>query len=68
VIPPGGVLITTTGPARIGVRRFADTFETVGTLPSAGKAALRFRQDRSGTRWRMSISSARQATVCTLGH
>jgi hypothetical protein len=65
--PPGGLLLTASGgPATVAVRRFGDTFRTLGTLAPGGPAALAISSDRSSQPWHVQVGPTGRATVCGL--
>jgi hypothetical protein len=67
-VPPRGLLLGASGAsATVGVRRFADEFQPVGTLMPAGSAVLRIAADRTIHPWRVLVRPADRATVCGLG-
>jgi hypothetical protein len=67
VVPQRGLLLRVYGlPATVGVRRFADQFQTVGTLAPGGPAELQISPDRSSRRWHVQLSTAGPAAACGL--
>lgn len=66
-VPPSGVVVTARGgPATIGVRRFADEFQTVGTLAASSSAVLRIGPDLAAQPWHIRVAAVGGATVCGL--
>jgi hypothetical protein len=66
-LPAAGVVLRGEGgPVTVGVRRFADEYQPVGTLAASSSATLRIGPDRATQPWHLRIASARPATVCAL--
>jgi hypothetical protein len=66
--PRGGLVLTASGgPATVAVRRFGDTFQTLGTLAPGGPAALAISPDRSSEPWHVQVGPTGRATVCGPG-
>jgi hypothetical protein len=68
-VPPGGVLVTGEGgPARVKLRRFAETFPTDphGTLAPGAPAALRIDEDRASAPWHLRLEPQGRLRVCGL--
>jgi hypothetical protein len=66
-VPESGVELEALGAlAAVGVRRFADVFQPVGTLEAQGRATLRIAADRSVQRWHVQIVSSGRVLACGL--
>jgi hypothetical protein len=65
IVPAGGLLIRSNdGPVRIGVRRFADGFQPLGTVTAGATAIVHIPRDRSTRPWRLQFTPADSVTVC----
>jgi hypothetical protein len=60
------LLEATGGSASVGVRRFADEFQTLGTLAPGGPATLVIAPDGSPRAWHVRLSPAARAVACGL--
>jgi hypothetical protein len=67
VRPPGLLLAAHEGPGAVGVRRFADGFQPVGTIAATAPATLRIRPDLATEPWHLRLAPTGPATVCRLG-
>jgi hypothetical protein len=66
-VPRTGLLVTAIGgPARVGVRRFADRFQSLGTLAPSRRAAVRIGPDLAPQPWRLRVTTSERASVCTI--
>jgi hypothetical protein len=66
-LPPAGVLVTSEGePVTVAIRRFADEYQSVGTLAASQSAALRIGPDGASQPWHLRITGAGRAAVCGL--
>jgi hypothetical protein len=66
-IPPSGVVLTPeSGPAALGVRRFAAGFRPVSRVPDSLSVTVRIRPDLSSRPWHLRISPTARTTVCGL--
>ena len=66
-LPPTGLMLEATGgSATVALRRFANSFQTLGTLAPGGPATLLIAPDRSSRPWHVQLSSARSAIACGL--
>ena len=66
-VAESGVALEALGaPAAVGVRRFADVFQPVGTLEPQGRASIRIAADRSAQRWHLQIISSGRVLACGL--
>lgn len=65
--PPGGLVLEASGgPATVAVRRFASSFQTLGTIAPGGPAALPIAGDRSALPWHVQVTPTGRALVCGL--
>jgi hypothetical protein len=66
-VPPGGLLLTTQGGSgAVGLRRFADGFEPVGTVGSTVPTTVRIRPDLATEPWHLRLAPTGPAAVCGL--
>jgi hypothetical protein len=66
-VPGGGVWLHATGAqAAIGIRRFADSFTALGTLPAGQAARIRVPADAIGRPWQLQALSSGQVVICGL--
>lgn len=66
-VPGRGLVVESSGaPATIGVRRFADVFQSVGTLNPGSPAELLITPDRSPKPWHVQLTGPGHAVVCGL--
>jgi hypothetical protein len=66
-VPRSGLLLKALGgPTQVGVRRFGDAFQPLGTLAPGGPARLVIAPDRSLQRWNVQIRPAVRALACGL--
>jgi hypothetical protein len=66
-VPASGLALQAIGaPAVVGVRRFADTFQALGTLAPGGRVTLAARMDRSPRPWHVQIVSSGRVLACGL--
>jgi hypothetical protein len=67
-VPADGVRLTAQGgPARVGVRRFGDSFEPIGRVAPSAPVVLRLPGDRAPQPWHVQVEAAERASVCGLG-
>jgi hypothetical protein len=66
-VPGQGLVVTATGgPAEVGVRRFADAFQSLGTVAPSRRAAVRIRRDLASQPWRLQVVPTDRASVCAV--
>lgn len=66
-LPAAGVLVRTgSAPAAVGIRRFAEGFQYLGTLASGSAASLRIAPDAAPQPWQLQLGSNGPVTVCPL--
>jgi hypothetical protein len=64
-VPATGVSVTVSnGDANVGIRRFGDEYQPLGSIASGSTVALRVPIDSSAQPWRVSIQPQGRATVC----
>ena len=64
-VPAAGLLIRSgDASATVGLRRFADQFQTLGTLAPNATARLRITPDRSSRPWQLQLSSTASLLAC----
>lgn len=64
-VPPAGLVIRSGAtPTAVGLRRFADQFQTVGTLSPNTRASLKIAADSSGRPWQLRLSSTSSLLAC----
>jgi|GEM_PF-995827 len=67
LFPPAGVKVTATGgPASVGVRRFAQEFQPVGTVPAGTAATLQIGLDPAPVPWHLQVVTSGAVRVCTI--
>jgi hypothetical protein len=66
-VPPTGLLVTGEGGlVAVGVRRFADEFQAVGTVAAGASAVLRIGPDLATQPWHLRVAPTERARVCGL--
>lgn len=64
-VPSQGLLLQASGsPATVGVRRFAEGFQTLGTLTGGSRAALLIAPDASPRSWHVQLTSNGRVEAC----
>jgi len=67
-VPPTGLIVEARGgSATVGVRRFAYSFQTLGTLAPSGPATLAIAPDLSRQPWHVLLTPTGRALACGLG-
>jgi hypothetical protein len=67
-VPRTGVLVMAQGGSlAVGVRRFADEFQPLGTVAPGASASLRIRPDLAPQPWHLSVTPTERAMLCGLG-
>jgi hypothetical protein len=66
-VPAAGVWLVASGAqAAVGVRRFADAFQPLGTLPAGAAATLRIALDAARRPWHLQVVTSGSTTACGL--
>jgi hypothetical protein len=66
-VPPAGLLLRAgAAAATVRIRRFADEFQTVGTLAGDATATLQIAPDRSARPWHLQLTASGRAVLCGL--
>ena len=66
-IPPAGVMLRPgAAGATVGVRRFAQQFQTIRTVVAGGRATLRIAADLAAQPWHVQVTAVGGAVVCGL--
>jgi hypothetical protein len=66
-LPRRGIWLSASGAeAAVGIRRIADGFMPLGTVPAGTAALLRIPDDSVATPWHLQVASAGRVTVCGL--
>jgi hypothetical protein len=66
-LPRAGVRLSASGAqAMIGVRRFADGFQPLGTIPAGASATLGVPQDNLGRPWHLRVVGTGAVRICGL--
>ena len=64
-VPSSGVVLRSLGgQTSVGVRRFGDGFQELGTLAGTGQGSLRIPSDRAPQRWRVRLSPTARVVAC----
>jgi hypothetical protein len=67
--PPAGIRVAAgQDSATVGVRRFADEFQPIGTVDASSQATLRIRPDLAARPWHVRVATTTPAMVCGLGN
>lgn len=66
-VPSRGVLIRAANvPASVSVRRFAQSFQAIGTVPAGESATIQIAADNSTVPWHVQVTVPGRASVCGL--
>jgi hypothetical protein len=66
-VPRTGLLVTSEGsPAAVGLRRFAEEFQPLGSVASGASAVLRIGPDLATQPWHLRVAPTDRAMVCGL--
>jgi hypothetical protein len=65
IYPRGGIAVrAATAPVQVGVRRFADQFQPIGTVAAGSAGELHIAPDSAAVPWRLQLKSSGPITTC----